>query len=303
MKMPKVLSHGGVVVPMVTPFTSRGELDEAAVRRIIDRLAGSRLGIFILGTTGEAPSTSPVLRRRFVQLAVEYAAGRVLVYAGIGDNCVSTSIAAGCEYLHLGVDAVVALLPSYYVLEAPEMQTYFEHLAANIRGPVIIYNIPQTTRMSIPVEIVEALARIPNIIGLKDSDGTPGRIESVARRLSGRPHFTLYAGVAAQAGTALRLGFTGIVPSSGNLVQAWWRDLMDHARADRWGEVETLQVRLNAVAAVFQTDRTLGQSLAALKLAMHFRGYCNPDVLPPLLPVSKAGRESIRALLEQLKLP
>ena len=303
MKMPKLFPHGGVVVPMVTPFTSDGELDDVAVRRIIDRLAACQLGIFILGTTGEAASTSPALRRRFVQLAVEHAAGRVLVYAGIGDNCVATSIAAGYEYLHLGVDAVVALLPSYYVLEPPEMQAYFEYLAANVPGPLIIYNIPQTTRMTIPVEVVESLARIPNIIGLKDSDGTPGRIESVARRLADRPDFTLYLGVAAQAAAALRLGFTGIVPSSGNLVQEWWRDLMDHARAGRWGEVETLQERLNAAAAVFQTGRTLGQSLAALKLAMHLRGYCNPDVLPPLLPVSGAGCESIRALLEQLKLP
>ncbi|MDB6094864.1 MAG: dihydrodipicolinate synthase family protein [Verrucomicrobia bacterium] len=287
---------------MVTPVTAGGELDELAVRRILDRFVENQLGVFVLGTTGEAASVPPEMRRRLVQLATEHVRGRVLVYAGIGDNCVSNSIKAAAEYRRAGVDAVVALLPSYYLLEAEEIRRYFEHVAQNVSGPVLVYNIPQTTRMSVPVEIVEALSGIPNIIGLKDSENAPGRFERIAEIFGDRKDFALFAGVASLSVKALRLGFTGLVPSSGNLVQVEWRELLEHARQGRWAEAEELQVKLNAVAAIFQSNRSLGQSLAALKAAMDCRGLCGPEVLPPLQRIADPDRARIKAQLEELEL-
>jgi 4-hydroxy-tetrahydrodipicolinate synthase len=289
--------HRGTIVPMVTPLTAGGTLDEPALKRLVARLAENGHGLFVLGTTGEAASVPPTMRRRLVELTVAGAAGRVPVFAGIGDNCVVDSIAAADDYLRLGINAVVAHLPSYYLLDPPEMQAYFELLARNIHGPLVLYNIPQATHMSVPVAVVERLAALPNVIGFKDSENIPGRLEQVAERLGGRPGFSIFMGSAVLAVQALRRGYDGLVPGSGNLVPELWRQLYARACARQWDAAEALQHRLDAVARIFQRNRTLGQSLAALKAAMEARGLCGPTVLPPLRTLDAAARAAIRAEL------
>jgi 4-hydroxy-tetrahydrodipicolinate synthase len=103
----------GIIVPLSTPFTPAGELDEPAAGRMVARLAEHQLGVFVLGTTGEAPSLTRHQRERLVAVAVETAAGRVPVLAGIGSDCVADSISMARAGLRLGADAVVSLLPGY----------------------------------------------------------------------------------------------------------------------------------------------------------------------------------------------
>ncbi len=283
----------GTIVPMVTPFTSSGKLDDAAVERIVAHISTQGLGVFVLGTTGEAASIPVPERRRLVEIAATVAAGRVPVFAGVGDNCVSDSLFAAHDYLKVGADAVVAHLPSYYTLTPAEMRAYFETLAAGVRGPLIVYNIPQTTHMSLPIEVVEQLTALPTIVGFKDSENSAGRLEEVAGRLGGRDTFAIFMGISFLSVAALRRGFDGLVPSSGNLVPHLWRALEDAAAAGRWDEAESLQQRLDLVARVFQRDRTLGQSLGALKAAMSARGLCGPTLLKPLLTLDESTCSAI----------
>lgn len=283
----------GTIVPMVTPFTSSGELDDAAAERIAAHISGQHLGIFVLGTTGEAASIPARERRRLVEIVATATGGRVPVFAGIGDNCLAESISAAHDYLKVGADAVVAHPPSYYTLTPAEMRAYFEALAGGIRGPLILYNIPQTTHISLPLDVVEALATQPTILGFKDSENTPGRLEAVAERLGGREGFSIFMGISFHSVAALRRGFDGLVPSSGNLVPHLWRALDDAATAGRWAEAEALQARLDAIARIFQKGRTLGQSLGALKAAMHARGLCEPTLLAPLLTLDESTCSAI----------
>jgi 4-hydroxy-tetrahydrodipicolinate synthase len=285
----------GTIVPMVTPFTPSGRLDDAAVERIAAHISGQRLGIFVLGTTGEAASIAAAERRRLVEIVATTTRGRVPVFAGIGDNCIGDSICAAHDYLKVGADAVVAHLPSYYMLTPAEMRAYFETLAEGIRGPLILYNIPQTTHMSLPIDVVESLTARPTIVGFKDSENTAGRLERVAERLGGRDAFAIFMGISFLSVAALRRGFHGLVPSSGNLVPHLWRALEDAATAGRWAEAEALQARLDAIARVFQRGRTLGQSLGALKAAMSDLGLCTPTLLPPLLTLDESTCSAIVA--------
>lgn len=280
---------------MATPFTAEGALDECAAERIIARLVDNGLGVFVLGTTGEAQSMPVALRRRLVEIAVANASKKVPVYAGIGDNCVGDSIAAGRDFLRHGVDAVVAHLPSYYPLNAAEMESYFAGLAKGVPGPLVIYNIPQTTLMSVPVDVVARLSHLPNVVGFKDSEATGDRPERLAAQLGGRPRFSIFMGVAAQSVRALRLGFDGLVPSSGNLTPRRWRDLYAAAKAGDWKRAEILQRELDSIAAVYQRNRSLGQSIAGLKAAMAVAGLCEPHVLPPLNAIDDAERAEFRA--------
>ena len=165
-------SHHGVIVPMVTPITPDGDLDESAVRCIIDHMvAGGVHGVFVLGTTGENTSVPAAMRERLVAAAVAHASGRVRVYAGIGSNCLADSLAAAEAYAQLGVDAVVTHLPTYYALDTEEQFAYFTALVDRIDLPLLLYDIPVTTHMAISVDVVERLSRHPNVVGVKDSGG------------------------------------------------------------------------------------------------------------------------------------
>ena len=292
--------HRGVIVPLVTPVNAAGELDEAAATRLVDHLASNGCGMLVLGTTGEVASLPFALRRRYVEIAVKTAAKRTPVFACAASNCVSISIDSANDYLALGADAVVGILPNYFKLEPAEILAYFQRLAAGIRGPLMVYNMPATTGMSIPLDVIETLSRLPNVTGLKDSEGTTGRREEVARRFGGRADFSLFMGIAAHSIPALRLGFDGLVPSSGNLYPERWHRLFQAAIADDWATAEPLQQQLDTLGAVFQRNRTLGQSLAALKAGLGLRGLCGPDMVPPLLPLSPADQETVRAELRQL---
>lgn len=146
---PEKIYHG-VIVPLVTPLTPQGELDEPALHRIIDFLVtGGVDGIFVLGTTGEGPSTPHEIRPRLVRLALEYANERAQVYVGIASTVVDKSLDAAKDYLRQGVTAVVAPLPGYFVLTPGEQFRYFATLAERIRGPLLLYDIPAAVRTPI----------------------------------------------------------------------------------------------------------------------------------------------------------
>jgi 4-hydroxy-tetrahydrodipicolinate synthase len=292
--------HSGVIVPLVTPVTPAGQLDEAAAARLVDHLASNGCGMLVLGTTGEVASLPFALRQRYVEIAVKTAAKRTPVFACAASNCLSISIESGNQYLAAGADAVVGILPNYFKLDAAEMLGYFEQLAAGIRGPLMIYNMPATTGMSIPLEVIETLSRRGNVTGLKDSEGTEGRREAVAKRFGGRADFSLFMGIAAHSIPAIKLGFDGLVPSSGNLYPERWHQLLQAARAGDWATAEKLQAGLDALNGVFQRNRSLGQSLAALKAGLGLRNLCGPDMVPPLRALSVADQEAIRAELRRL---
>lgn len=296
-------AHRGVVVPMVSPVTPSGHLDGGAVRRLVDWLVeGGVDGVFVLGTTGEAASLPVRARRELARLAVERAGGRCLVYAGIGGNCLEESVTAGREYLAMGADAVVAHLPAYYPLSPAEMVGYYRLLADRLEGPLVLYNMPPTTHMSIPLDALQDLSRHPCIVGLKDSEGDLDRLRSVVAAFRARPDFAVFIGPSAHAVECFAAGADGVVPSSGNLAPDLWRRLHEHVRAGRWPEAAALQRQVDSVAQVYQGGRGLGPSLAALKAALETRGLCGPAVLPPLRALEEEDRAWIRRGLASLGL-
>ena len=166
--MAKQKKYHGVVIPMVTPFTANGDIDLNATEKITDHLIESGVCPFALGTTGEAPSINPSAKARFVETVVQKNARRSLTYAGIIDNCLARSVKMAEEFFELGVDVVVACVPSYYPLTSDDILGYFEKLIEHIPGPLMLYNIPMTTGVSIPLETIDRLSHHPKIIGLKE---------------------------------------------------------------------------------------------------------------------------------------
>jgi 4-hydroxy-tetrahydrodipicolinate synthase len=296
------LKYHGAVVPMVTPLTAQGALDEAALFRLVDvQIAGGVEGIFVLGTTGEGAHVPSEFRRRLVELTARRAGKLALVFAGLGDIR-AADVSEANEFFHAGADAVVAHPPISEKIPVEKLRDWYLSLLDRLEGPLLLYNMPMTTGISIPLGAVEKLLGHPKLAGIKDSENNPKRHEELLQRFGGKKDFSVFVGVGALMEKGLRLGADGIVPSVGNLIPDVCHQLCAAAKEADWATAEQLSARMNAVAALYQKGRNLNESLAALKAAMHCRGLCASQVLPPLRKVSDTELERIRGQMKALHL-
>ena len=298
--------YRGVVVPMVTPVTQDGRLDVEAVKRIIEFFAEAGVSPLLMGTTGEGNSVSQADGQLFVEAAVQakdrclrsIAHSSMVIYAGLTGNCFSEQVRQAELYTALGADVIVATLPTYYALTEEQMYEYYKTLADCITGPLMLYNILATTHMSIPVDVIRRLADHPNIVGLKDSERDLERMAQCIEIAKNRDDFAYFCGWAAQSAHSLELGGNGIVPSTGNYVPEMFQLLFDAAVAGDIATANRLQDETNEIAKIYQKDRTLGQSLTALKVMMQTKGLCEPWMLMPLCRLSVEEEKAIRDALD-----
>ena len=276
----------GVVVPMVTPLNSDHSIDKDAVTRIMKLFSSNLLNPLILGTTGESSSIGEKASLDFVSEAVRSKGKGQFIYAGLVGNQVEELIKRGNLYMEIGADVVVATLPSYYSLNSSQMVDFYTLLADNINGPVMMYNIKATTQMSIPVDVVQHLSQHPNIWGLKDSERDIERMKDFIMKYKNRPDFSFFCGWGAQTAESLKLGADGIVPSTGNIAPELYRNLYQSAMLGDFISAERYQLETDKVAQIYQKGRSLGESLAALKVMMHIKSLCEKEMMPPLSKLS-----------------
>ena len=274
--------YRGVVVPMVTPVKENMFIDEEAVSKIIKSFDASSVSPLLMGTTGEGNSVSHDAAVTLVKAAAQAATDRIVIYAGLTGNCFQEQVDQALAFARAGANVIVATLPTYYALTPDQMYNYYIKLADAVTKPLMLYNILATTHMSIPVDVVKALADHPNIVGLKDSERDLDRMRECIAFSSSRPDFSFFCGWAAQSCGSLRMGADGIVPSTGNFVPEMFARLYEAATSGDWQQAEALQEATDKIAKIYQAGRTLGQSLAALKVMMGTRGLCGPDMLMPL---------------------
>lgn len=304
--------YRGVVVPMVTPVTKIGTLDIEAVSRIVTFFTQAGVSPLLMGTTGEGNSISREDGLRLVETAVNtqkkfvkqapdgvssascpLSPAPCLIYAGLTGNCFSEQLEQADAYILAGADVIVATLPTYYALTPEQMYNYYLRLADSIKGPLMLYNILATTHMSIPVEVVRRLADHPNIVGLKDSERDLERMEACIDIAKRREDFAYFCGWAAQSALSLEKGGDGIVPSTGNYVPELFRQLYEAALLGDRETANHLQDETNEIAKIYQQGRTLGQSLAALKVMLHTKGLCEPWMLMPLTRLTAEEEQAI----------
>jgi 4-hydroxy-tetrahydrodipicolinate synthase len=147
---------------------------------------------------------------------------------------------------------------------------------------------------------VERLSANPRIIGLKDSENDTARLETALTMFRDRNDFLFFVGAAALSAKTLRLGGDGFIPSSGNLVPHLCHQLYQSALAKDWDALEKFQEQIDQVAAVYQTNRPLGQSLACLKSVMSGQALCGPTMLPPLQTLSVEELEQVQQAFKTL---
>ena len=280
--MKSLNKYHGVVVPMVTPIASNGDIDVAAVERIIENFAKNEVSALIMGTTGEGNSVPVEYGVKMIEAASRTAKGRITIYAGLAGNCIAEQKSAAERFIAAGADVIAATLPCYYALTPEQMYGYYKDMADFLSVPLMLYNITITTHMSIPLDIIERLSHHPNIVGLKDSENNIPRMEEALSMFKDREDFAYFCGCAANSAKALELGADGIVPSVGNYLPQAYRDLFVAGINGDKETAEKLQQYTIEIGKINTEGLTLGQSLAGLKVIMKMAGLCEPHMLPPL---------------------
>lgn len=275
-------THGGIIVPLVTPLKSNYQLDEAGLTRLVVALAAEEAYPFILGTTGESASFSMAFKQQFIKKAAALKTFSHKLYVGVSSNCFTESVELAKLAFDNGADAVAVTLPGYYPLTAGEMEKYFESLADAIPGPLIIYNIPATVHMSIPLDVIDRLSHHESIVGTKDSERSQERLEQSLNKWKNRTDFVHLLGWAAQSAFALQHGSAGLIPSTANLVPGIYRAMLQAVHNGDSVGASAMQLWSDRFGNLYQHGRTLGQSLGALKFLMQRQGICEATMMPPL---------------------
>jgi len=285
--------YKGVVVPAVTPLTKDLKPDLGALEKMFHHFHKHNVMPFINGTTGESTSLSFNFKKDYIIAAAKLKYKGDLLYGGISANCLEESVELAKICFDNGVDAVAATLPSYYNLSDYQVTRYFEDLAEQVPGPLIIYNIPVTTRMSVPLKVIDELSYHEKIIGTKDSERSDERLRESHALWANRNDFCHFLGWAPKSAEALINGSDGLIPSTGNLCPHIYDGMYkavkegDHERAYKFQKLS------DAMGDVYQKGKLLGESLWALKVCMNELGLCEEHIMPPLYPLNNEERNKI----------
>src|ERR1700759_1222091 len=165
----------GVFTALVTPFRD-GAVDEAAFVRLVERqIAGGVHGLVPVGTTGESATLSHDEHRRVVELCVKTAAGRVPVVAGCGSNSTAEAIELVRHAKTIGADAGLVVTPYYNRPSQEGLYAHYKAINDAVQLPILVYNVPGRTSVDISNDTLARLAKLPNIVGVKDATGDMAR--------------------------------------------------------------------------------------------------------------------------------
>lgn len=292
--------YQGVIIPAVIPLTGKFKLDEQGVENMFANFHQHGVFPFILGTTGESASLSMSIKAEYIKLSGKLKRPGDMLYTGIASNCLEESVELAKMSFDNGTDTVVASLPSYYALSERDMKKYFEQLADQCKGPLVIYNIPATTHMSIPLKVIDELSHHDNIVATKDSERSDDRLKESLHLWATRPDFSYFLGWAARSAIALLNGGDGVVPSTGNVLPGIYTDMYNAANNGDVEQVHALQRQSDVFGALYQKGRSLGESLWALKVLMNEKGLCDTHIMPPLQPQTIQDEELLRQNLHSL---
>ena len=291
----------GIIPPMVTPLSGRDSLDVAGTERLVDHLlAGGVHGIFILGTTGEAPSLSYRLRRELISQVCRQVAGRVPVLVGVTDTSYAESVQLAGYSADAGAQAVVLSAPYYFPAGQPELLEYIQDIATDLPLPVFLYNMPTHTKITFDPQTVQAAQRIPNVVGLKDSSAQMIYFHKIRAICAERPDFSLLVGPEELLGESVLFGAHGGVCGGANLFPKLYVELYDAAVAQDIEKVLELHAQ---VIRIGRTIYSVGQHGSAfikgLKCALSCVGVCDDYMAEPFQRFRPEHREQIEGYLAE----
>jgi 4-hydroxy-tetrahydrodipicolinate synthase len=288
----------GILPALVTPFTDDGKaVDEERLRVLVNHCIELGVhGVVPCGTTGEFINLTKEEKKRVIEIVVDEVNGRVPVVAGTGASGTDQAVEMTKYAKDIGADAALIVTPFYL---KPADRGIYEHyytIASEVELPVIIYNIPQCTGLSLPWQMVEDLAQIPNIVGVKDSSGQLSFILAVLEKV--RDKIKVLCGHDEVVVAALAAGCSGAILASANVIPDIWVQIYNHVKKGELENARQLQYKVQKIARIIAGSGAVGtkEALNMMKI----------KVGPVRKPLSVGGeltyeaKEELRLDLEKI---
>jgi len=294
----------GLITAMVTPLTEDLTLDRKGLERLIEHLiAGGVHGIFILGTTGEAPNLPYTVRTELMAQTCKLVGARVPVIVGITDTSYKDAIRMSVKASECGALAVVAAPPYYYQVSQADLLHYFKCLATESPLPLFLYNAPLNTHHWIETATVVKAAGEPNIAGLKDSGLNMGYLHAMREGVRQFPDFSLLVGPDDLLAEAVLMGAHGGMAGGSNVWPRLFTTLYEAALAGDVSRVSVLQEQvIQFDNAVYRSADHPANPVRGLKCALSLMGICSTALTPPLRPYASNERDRVHAYLRSVDL-
>ncbi|QJE72583.1 4-hydroxy-tetrahydrodipicolinate synthase [Aerophototrophica crusticola] len=278
----------GSIVALITPFRD-GKVDERAFQDFVDwQIKEGTHGVVPVGTTGESPTLSHEEHRIVVALTVEVAKGKIPVIAGTGSNSTEEAIALTKYAKQVGADAALVVTPYY---NKPTQEGLYQHYKAihdAVDLPIVIYNIPGRSVIDMTVATMARLAKLPNIVGVKDATGD--LVRPLRTRVEIGPDFCQLSGEDATATAFNAQGGVGCISVTANVAPRLCAQMQDAWARGDMAEMARIRDQLMPLHhALF-----LETSPAPVKYAASLLGKGTPDVRLPLVPCSEPTRALVR---------
>jgi 4-hydroxy-tetrahydrodipicolinate synthase len=288
----------GIFPALVTPFTDDGKaVDEERLRTLVDHCLELGVhGVVPCGTTGEFVNMTTEEKRRVIKIVIDEVNGRVPVIAGTGASGTDQTVEMTRYAKDAGATAALIVTPFYL---KPADRGIYEHyytIANEVDIPIILYNIPQCTGLDLPWQMVEDLAQIPNIVGVKDSSGQLKFILAVLEKV--RDKINVLCGHDEVVVAGLAAGCSGAILASANVIPDIWVQIYNHVKKGELQQARELQYKVQKTARIIASSGAVGtkEALNMMKI----------KVGPVRKPLSVGGeltyeaREELRLDLEKI---
>lgn len=284
----------GSLVALITPMNQDGSIHYEQLRDLIDwHIESGTDGIVAVGTTGESATLPVEEHLAVIEATVKHVNKRVPVIAGTGANNTVEAIALSKAAEQAGADYTLSVVPYYNKPSQEGIYQHFKTIAEATSIPMIIYNVPGRTVVSMSNETILRLSEIPNIVGVKEASGNIGsNIELINRAPEG---FAVLSGDDHTALPFMLCGGHGVVTVAANVAPKLFADM---CRSALEGDIATAR-RLNEQLIPIYNTMFCEPSPAAPKWGLSLLGKCEPHVRLPLVALTEAGQAKVRAALEK----
>jgi len=291
--MAKTLS--GIFPALVTPF-QKGNLSLSGLKSNIKKLNRFDFtGYVVLGSTGEGILMDETEGLRAIETVCAAAAPGKIVIAGTGSESSSGTIEFSNKAAQAGADYSLVVTPFYYKAQmtAAALEAYYREVADKSKIPIILYTVPKFTGLELPLQTIAAMATHPNVIGLKDSSGNLSAISETLKACP--PDFCVFQGHGSLVFSALLLGAKGGILALSNMAPGETVEIFKLFQAGDYEKAREMQFRLLPV----NQKIVGGYGVPGIKCAVEMLGYAGGDPRPPLRPVNREARDSIRQILRE----
>ncbi len=282
----------GAFTALVTPFRN-GEVDVEALEGIVEfQIEQGIHGLVPCGTTGETPSMSEAEDRLVIETTVRVTNGRVPVIAGTGSNSTDTAIKYTKMAEEVGADGSLQVAPYYTKPTQEGLYRHFAAIAENTDLPIVLYNIPGRTSVTISAETTARLSEIPNIVGTKEATHSMDMASDI-RRLCGE-EFDILSGDDSLTLPLMSLGGRGVISVSSNVAPAAVSDLVNALLNDDWDRGRELHYDLLPLfRALFVETNPI-----PVKTAASILGLCSDEMRLPMIPLSGDNLDTLRRVMD-----